>query len=96
MEKIACPRCGSENVTPAEREYKDEDSFWTVLIAVFFLFVAFFLLFFFLQLHPVIMILLGVAAVSRLLHMKSSSRKKQTKIEYICLECNHRFTRTEK
>jgi hypothetical protein len=90
MKENICPVCGSDNVSPAEREYTSDFSIWTVFLAVFLLLSLAFVLFFFLQLHPVIILLLAIAAVSKLL--ETSSRKKKTrKIEYICLDCKKRF-----
>lgn len=89
---MKCPYCGSENTSPAEREYTSDYPFWMVLVAVFFLIGVLLLLFFFLQLHPVIMILILVAVITKLLDTRSRARRKTQKIEYICLSCDGRFT----
>ena len=90
--RMKCPYCGSENTSPAEREYTTDYPFWMVLVAVFFLIGVMLLLFFFLQLHPVIMILILVAVITKLLDTRSRTRRKTQKIEYICLSCDRRFT----
>lgn len=91
--KVKCPHCGSTNVSPAERDYRTDYPFWTVLVAVFLLIGVMLILFFFLQLHPVILILILVAVVTKLLDTKSRAKRKFRKIEYICLNCEQRFTR---
>ena len=90
-----CPRCGSDNVSPAERDYTQDYPFWIVLVVVFVLIAGAFLLFLFLQLHPVIMILVAVAAISWLLDTGKKRRQKtrMTTTEYICLSCDRRFER---
>ncbi|MFP4082873.1 MAG: hypothetical protein ACLFVG_08980 [Candidatus Aminicenantes bacterium] len=90
---MKCPFCGSENTSPAEREYTTDYSIWTVLVAVFFLIGIMLVLFFFLQLHPIILILILVAVVTKLLEKRSRSKRKIQKIEYLCLDCDRRFTR---
>jgi DNA-directed RNA polymerase subunit RPC12/RpoP len=90
---MRCPYCGSENISPAEREYTNDYPFWIVLVAVFFLIGIMLLLFFFLQLHPIILILILVAALSKLLDTRSRTRRKTQKVEYICLSCERRFIR---
>jgi hypothetical protein len=87
-----CPRCGSSDISPAEREYARDYPFWTVLAAVFILIGGAFLLFLFLQLHPMILILILVAAISWLLDA-GNRRRKISMTEYICLSCDQRFTR---
>lgn len=87
-----CPHCGSEDISQAEREYTRDYPFWMVLVAVFFLIGGAFLLFLFLQLHPVILILILVAAISWLLDTGNRRRRKIQKTEYICLSCDRRFT----
>jgi hypothetical protein len=89
--KMNCPYCGSQNISPAERAYTHDYPFWIALVAVFVLIGGAFLLFLFLQLHPVILILLLVAAVSWLLDTGNRRRKKAKKTEYICLSCDKRF-----
>ena len=89
---MKCPHCGSEDISQAEREYTRDYPFWMVLVAVFFLIGGAFLLFLFLQLHPVILILILVAAVSWLLDTGKRRRRKILKTEYICLSCDRRFT----
>jgi len=42
------------------------------------------------------MILLAIAAVSWLLDLKGTRKKKVKKTEFICLECEHRFYEDEK
>jgi hypothetical protein len=91
--KMKCPHCGSEEVSPAERDYITDYPFWTVLVAVFLLIGVMLVLFFFLQLHPVIIILILVAVVTKLLDTKNRAKRKSRRIEYICLECEQRFTR---
>jgi hypothetical protein len=86
-----CPYCKSENISPAESEYTQDYPFWIVLVAVFFLMGGAFLLFLFLQLHPVILILVLVAAISWLLDTGNRRRQKTKKTEYICLSCDRRF-----
>ena len=90
---MKCPYCGSENTSPAEREFTTDYPFWMVLLVVFFLIGVMLLLFFFLQLHPVIMILILVAVITKLLDTRSRARRKIQKIEYICLSCDRRFIR---
>ena len=93
---ITCPCCGSDQILPAEKEYKDDANLWIVLAAVFILIGGAFVLFFFLQLHPVIIILLIIAASSWLLAPGSLRRKKTRPIEYICTDCEKRFDKREK
>ncbi len=92
----SCPRCRSENISPAESEFRTEYPFWIALAAVLVLIGVLLVLFIFLQLHPVIMILLLIAVVSRLLDKLSHPKKSIKKIEYVCLDCDHRFVRTKK
>ena len=91
----SCPRCRTENISPAESEFKAEYPFWTALAAVLLLIGVLLFLFIFLQHHPVIMILLLIAIVSRLLDKRSHPKKNIKKVEYVCLDCNHRFVRTK-
>ena len=91
-----CPRCGSEDIAPAERDYTRDYPFWIVLAVVFVLLAGVFLLFLFLQLHPVILILAAVAAISWLLDRGNQRRKKIQMTEYICLSCDHRFKASKK
>jgi DNA-directed RNA polymerase subunit RPC12/RpoP len=93
MSKLRCPSCGSENIAPAEKEYAHDYPFWMVLAAVFILLGVAFLLFFLLQLHPVLLILILVAAVSKLLDAGNKRRQKSRRTEYICLNCETRFSR---
>jgi hypothetical protein len=86
-----CPYCGSEDTSQAERDYTHDYPFWIVLAAVFVLIGGAFLLFLFLQLHPVIMVLIAVAAISWLLDTGKKRRKKMYTTEYICLSCDRRF-----
>jgi hypothetical protein len=86
-----CPYCGSEDISPAERDYTQDYPFWIVLVAVFFLIGGAFLLFLFLQLHPVILVLISIAAISWLLDTGNRRRKNIKKTEYICLNCDRRF-----
>ena len=86
-----CPYCGSEDTSPSERDYTRDYPFWLALTAVFVLIGGAFLLFLFLQLHPVILILLCVAIVSWLLDAGNRRRQKVKKTEYICLSCDRRF-----
>jgi hypothetical protein len=86
-----CPFCGSEEISPAEREYTRDYPFWIALVAVFFLGGGAFLFFLFLQLHPVILILILIAAISWLLDTGNRRRQKSKKTEYICLSCDKRF-----
>lgn len=88
-----CPRCGSPEISPSERDFARDYSFWVVLAAVFALMAGAFLFFLFLQLHPVILVLIAVAAVSWLLDTGKRRRKKTQATEYICLSCDHRFKR---
>lgn len=92
----SCPRCRSENISPAESEFRTEYPFWTALAVVLLLIGVLLVLFIFLQLHPVIMILLLIAVVSRLLDKHSHPKKSIKKTEYVCLDCDHRFVRTKK
>ncbi|MBC8358513.1 MAG: hypothetical protein H8E54_06140 [Candidatus Aminicenantes bacterium] len=90
-----CPHCHSKNTAPAEREYKTDYPFWLALVVVFILIGAGLALFFLLQLHPVILILIIVAIVTKLLD--TTVRKiRRKKVEYICLDCDQRFTTYEK
>lgn len=93
-----CPHCGSEEVSPAERDYERDYPFWIVLVVVFVLLCGAFLLFLFLQLHPVILILIAVAAISWLLDTGNRRRQKirMTMTEYICLSCDRRFKKIKK
>ena len=88
---MKCPHCGSEDISPAEREYTRDYPFWIVLVAVGFLIGGAFALFLVLHLHPVISVLLLVAAISWLLDTGNRRRKKTNKVEYICLSCDRRF-----
>lgn len=95
MNSQVCPLCGSDNISPMEHDYKTEYPFWIVLIVVFLLIGGLVALVLFLQLHPVIMILLVVAVVSKFLEMSGKSRKKAREVEYLCMSCDSRFIRTE-
>jgi hypothetical protein len=88
---MKCPHCGSEEVSPAERDYTQDYPFWIVLLAVIVLIGGAFLLFLFLQLHPVILVLISVAAISWLLDTGNKRRKRIHTTEYICLSCDRRF-----
>ncbi|MDH4219768.1 MAG: hypothetical protein OEW23_13445 [Candidatus Aminicenantes bacterium] len=88
---MRCPSCGSENISPVEQEYKGDYPFWIVLVVAFSLIGVLLLLFFILQLHPVIIILILVAVVSKLLDTRNRRKRKIQKIEYICLQCDQRF-----
>ncbi len=90
---MVCPYCGSGDISLAERDYAHDYPFWMVLAAVFVLLGIAFLLFFLLQLHPVILVLILIAALSKLLDAGTKRRKKAHKKEYICLKCDRRFTR---
>lgn len=94
MSRLVCPYCGSKDVSLAEREYARDYPFWMVLAAVFLLMGVAFLLFFLLQLHPVILILILVAAISKLLDAGKERKRKSLEAEYICLKCDRRFTRS--
>lgn len=91
MKEILCPVCRSENIRPSEREFKTEYSFLTVLAAVFFLICILCVLFFVIQLHPVIIILLGIALVTKGLEWLRRPAGKTEHVEMICLHCRHRF-----
>jgi len=95
MSNKICPKCHSDNIAPLEHEYKTEYPFWMVFIAAFFFLAILFLLFFLLQLHPIIIILVAIAVVSKLLSLKRGRKKTAKKIEYICLDCDYRFTMKE-
>ena len=86
-----CPFCESEDISPAEREYTHDYPFWIALVAVFFLIGGAFLLFLVLQLHPVILILILVAAISWLLDTGNRRRQKTKQTEFIGLSCDQRF-----
>jgi hypothetical protein len=88
---MTCPFCGSEDISPAERDFSKDYPFWIALIAVFVLIGGAFLLFLFLQLHPVILILVLIATISWLLDTGNRRRKKHKEKEYICLTCDRRF-----
>lgn len=88
----ACPYCHSQNTAPAERENTSDYPFWVALAVVFILIAAALALFFLLQLHPVILILCLIAIVSKFLNVTARKRKRRKKVEYICLECDQRFT----
>jgi len=88
---ISCPQCGSLNVAEAEKEFSRDYPFSVVLILVFVLFGLVLFLFFLLQLHPVILILVLVAGISWLLKAHRQSPRKKQKKEFICLDCEHRF-----
>ncbi|MGB2764008.1 MAG: hypothetical protein WBC20_06305, partial [Candidatus Aminicenantaceae bacterium] len=91
-----CPHCHSKNTAPAEREYKTDYPFWLALVVVFILIGAGLALFFLLQLHPVILILIIVAIVTKLLDTTVHKIRRRKKVEYICLDCDQRFTTYEK
>lgn len=86
-----CPVCGSSNVAPAEKEFKSDYPLSVALIVVIAFFLLALALFFLLQLHPVILILVSVAVVSWFLKSQLSSPSSPKKIDFICLECDHRF-----
>jgi hypothetical protein len=65
-------------------------------VVVFVLIGGGFLLFLFLQLHPVILILIAVAAISWLLDSGKRRKQKIHTTEYICLSCDRRFKRWKK
>lgn len=95
LSEKTCPYCNSKNTAPAEREYKTDLTLWLVLAVAFILIGAALALFFLLQLHPIILILTLVAIVTKLLDT-ASRKKRRKKVEYICLDCNRRFTIFEK
>lgn len=86
-----CPFCSSANISPSEKEYGTDYPFWTVFLAVGLLFGVFLALFIFLHLHPVIMVLILVAAVSKLLDSRKRRPERPERIPYICLDCERRF-----
>jgi hypothetical protein len=88
---MTCPFCGSEDISPAERDFSKDYPFWIALVAVFVLIGGAFLLFLFLQLHPVILILVLIATISWLLDTGNRRRKRDKEKEYICLTCDRRF-----
>jgi hypothetical protein len=88
---LRCPRCGSRNIAPAEREFKTDYPFWIVLVVALALLCTAVAVFLLLQLHPVILILVVIAIVSALLDTKSRRKKKAEKREFICLDCEKRF-----
>jgi fatty acid desaturase len=90
MSDLRCPVCSSDNVRPSERDFKSDYSFLTVLAAVFFLILLILLLFFIVHLHPVIIILLGIALVTRMLEWLRHPPRRE-RMEMICLQCQHRF-----
>jgi hypothetical protein len=90
---MTCPQCGSEDISPAERDYAHDYPFWIALVAAFSLIGVAFLLFFLLQLHPVILILILVAVITKLLDVGNRRRRRVQKTEYICLKCEKRFKR---
>ena len=85
-----CPRCASDNTSPAERRFISDYPFWMVLVFVLGLLVFLFAVFLLLQLHPVILILVVVAVISRLIRGRGESKKTEKK-EYLCLDCQKRF-----
>ena len=91
-----CPHCHSKNTAPAEREYNTDYPFWLALAVVFILIGAGLVLFFLLQLHPVILILIIVAIVTKLLDTTVYKKRRRRKVENICLDCDRRFTDYEK
>ncbi len=91
-----CPRCLSKNTAPAEREHTTDYPFWLALAVVFILIGVGFVLFFLLQLHPVILILIIMAIVTKLLNTTVQKRRRRKKVEYICLDCDRRFAAYEK
>jgi hypothetical protein len=86
-----CPACGSANVAPAEKEFKSDYPLSVALIVVIIFFLLGFALFFLLQLHPVILILVGVAVVSWFLKSQFGPSGPPENIDFICLDCEHRF-----
>jgi hypothetical protein len=84
------------DISPAEKDYAQDYPFWMVLAAAFILLAIAFLLFFLLQLHPVLLILILIAAVSKLLDAGNKRRQKSRQIQYICLSCEKRFSRRKK
>ncbi|MBS3818343.1 hypothetical protein KGY73_02400 [bacterium] len=95
MQQKTCPHCGSDNILPVEREYKTDYPLTIVIISVFFLIGAGFLLFFLLQLNSIILILILIGLTAKLLEKKSHSRKKIIDKEYLCLQCDRRFKISE-
>jgi hypothetical protein len=94
--ETSCPHCHSRNTAPAEREYKTDYPFWMALADVFMLIGAGLALFFLLQLNPVILILIIVAIVTKFLDTTVRRSRRRKKVEYICLDCEKRFTTYEK
>lgn len=88
---ISCPRCGSSNVAEAEQEFTRDYPFSVALIVVFLVFGLALGLFFLLQLHPVILILIVLGSISWLLKTRPHRYRKKPAKELICLDCDHRF-----
>ena len=91
MSENRCPVCRSDDVRPVEQEFKNDYSFLTVLAAVFFLILILDLSFFVIQLHPIIIILLGIALVTKGLDWLRRPNRTSESEEMICLQCQHRF-----
>ncbi len=87
----ACPYCSSKNISPAEKEYKTDFTFLFALTVVFILIGTALAVFFLLQLHPIIIILTLVAIITKLMDTAARKRRRK-KVEYICLDCDRRFT----
>lgn len=86
-----CPRCGSDNISKAEREYKSDYSFGIVLAVAFVILAGALTAFFLLQLHPVILILVVLAVAGKILKSNPGRRPKESEDEYICLDCRKRW-----
>jgi hypothetical protein len=91
MSEIRCPVCRSDNVRPAERDFKTDYSILTALAAVFFLLILLALFLFVIHLHPVIIILLVIALVTRGLEWLRKPGEKKERVEMLCLNCKFRF-----
>ncbi|MFW6160436.1 MAG: hypothetical protein ACOC57_04770 [Acidobacteriota bacterium] len=87
---MPCPRCGSDNISPAERDYQSDYPFAIVLAVAFLLLGGALAAFFLLQLHPVILILVILAVAGRLLKERPRRPKERVE-EYICLDCRKRW-----
>jgi len=96
LSEKTCPYCYSKNTALAEREYKTDYPFWLALAVVFVMISVALALFFLLQLHPIILILTLVAIVTKFLDTSTRRRRRREKVEYICLDCDRRFTIFEK
>jgi len=96
LSEKTCPYCHSKNTALAEREYKADYPFWMALAVVFVLISVALALFFLLQLHPIILILTLVAIVTKFLDTSTRRKRRREEVEYICLNCDRRFTVFEK